>query len=184
MREPSRKIIDKQIRRYGLGELDDVPCLVKYCKKLIKSWEQQGYVRISGPFYYLNKRDWIARGRELGRDIRFAVKKKPGRRYNNDRKGRKALRLARHQRMKAAKSEAFPRRTMQRVYVVNTAVLGLSRVEIEELKKEYNCYFAPQCCQVRDREGNSCPGVARFRKKPQAWLCDQCYAGLRARGLA
>lgn len=89
MKEPSLKIVMKQIRRYNLGECDDVPCLDKFCKKLLLSRKQQGYARVPGPYYYLHEKEWAYRGRESNRDVVWAVKKKPGRKYNSNRKRRK-----------------------------------------------------------------------------------------------
>lgn len=101
MKEPSLKIVMKQIRRYNLGECDDVPCLDKFCKKLLLSRKQQGYVRLSGLYYYLHEKEWAYRGRESNRDVVWAVKKKPGRKYNSNRKCRKEKHRAERQWKKA-----------------------------------------------------------------------------------
>ena len=105
MKEPSLKIIKRQIRRYNLGEYDNVPCLDKYYKKLLLSREQQGYTTVPGPYYYRLKKEWAYRGRESNRDVVWAVKKKPGRKYNSNRKRRKEKHRAEHQRKKAFKAK-------------------------------------------------------------------------------
>ena len=105
MKEPSLKIIKRQIRRYNLREYDYIPCFDKYCKKLLLSRKQQGYVRLSGPYYYLHEKEWDYRSRESNRDVVWAVKKKPGRKYNSNRKRRKEKHRAEHQRKKAFKAK-------------------------------------------------------------------------------
>lgn len=107
MKRPSLKIIKKQIRRYGLKELDVIPCLDKHLKKTLLSWKQQGYARLPGSYFYLYKKEWDYRGREPLRDIVWAVKKKPGRKYNNNRKRRKERHRAERQRKKESQRHNY-----------------------------------------------------------------------------
>jgi hypothetical protein len=88
MKEPSLKITKKQIRRYGIEEGDSVPCWGKYLRRRIRAFEGQGYVRLSGPYFFLHRKEWEQRGREWSRDVVWAVRKKPGRKYSKKRQGR------------------------------------------------------------------------------------------------
>lgn len=132
MKEPSMKIILKQIKRLGLKNGDDIPCLVKYAKKRDLARLQQGYIKLPGPYAFVHRSEWEFRGRDENRDMVWAVKRKPGKKDVGERKRRKT----RHRLDRYRKRHWSEKRERQAKIDRDNAAWALFK-EIARLRKDF-----------------------------------------------